>query len=170
MNARAPRLLEVEPLTHSAFAPFGEVIEPSAATSQVAINAGTAERYHALARIDCAAANGEAVVSWCRAAPRMLPIAIEMLERHPLGTQAFVPLDPLVRFVVVVAADPESAPRAFLARRGQGVNYRRSTWHHPLLALDRSSDFLVIDRDGSGENCDEARLTLPWRIEQLPPE
>jgi ureidoglycolate lyase len=81
-----------------------------------------------------------------------------MLERHPLGSQAFVPLDPATRYVVVVSESPEAMPRAFLARAGQGVNLARGTWHHPLIALDRRCDFLVLDRGGAGHNCDEAML------------
>ena len=87
-----------------------------------------------------------------------------MLESHPLGSQAFVPLDPALAFVVVVAADPAAEPQAFLARRGQGVNYHRGTWHHPLIALERVGDFLVVDRGGEGHNCDEVALDTIWRI------
>jgi len=158
--------LAVEPLTAHAFAPFGEVIAPSSAKRVIMINDGTAARHHDLARIDCDADGGRAIVSIVRAQPRALPFAITMLERHPLGSQAFVPLDPAVRYLIVVATDPQSPPRAFLASDGQGVNYARGAWHHPLIALDRASDCLVIDRGGAGANCDEA--ALPQRYELLP--
>jgi ureidoglycolate lyase len=159
--------LSVEPLTRAAFAPFGEVIEAGAAASVYPINAGSATRFHDVARIDTAMGGGRAVVSLCRAQARALPFAVAMLERHCLGSQAFIPLDSGQRYLVVVADDRTSTPRAFLASHGQGVNYQRGTWHHPLLALDAAGDFLVIDRDGPGENCEEATLSQSWRIEPL---
>lgn len=155
--------LDIEPLTAAAFAPFGDVIEPSSAKRVIAINDGTAQRHHDLATLDCAHENGRVIVSIVRAEPRALPFPISMLERHPLGSQAFVPLDPATRYLIVVATDPSATPRAFLAEAGQGVNYARGAWHHPLIALDRASDFLVLDRGGAGANCDEA--TLPTRYE-----
>ena len=157
------RELNVEPLTAAAFAPFGDVIEPASAKATYAINEGTATRYHDLARIDTSTGEGRTVVSIFRAQPRAFPFAIEMLERHPLGSQAFVPLGP-APYLVVVGTGAGDAPRAFLARDGQGVNFHRGTWHHPLLALDVESAFLVIDRAGPGENCDEIRLVEPHRI------
>lgn len=161
---QAARPLAVEALTVAAFAPFGEVIEAAAAREAYPINNGTALRHHHVALVDCAAQGGEALVSLVRAQPRALPFDIVMLERHPLGSQAFVPLSPASRYVVVVAESPAHPPRAFLARGGQGVNYRRGTWHHPLVALDAATDFLVIDRGGEGANCDEAALPERWRI------
>ena len=76
-----------------------------------------------------------------------------------------MPLDPATRFLVVVAEAADAQPRAFLARGGQGVNYRRGTWHHPLIALDRQGDFLVIDREGPSPDCEEVDLAPGWRIE-----
>ena len=89
-----------------------------------------------------------------------------MLERHPRGSQAFVPLSD-APYLVVVADDPSTPPRCFLAR-GQGVNFRAGTWHHPLLALERTSDFLVVDREGDDDNCDEASLAEAWMIPDQP--
>ena len=93
--------------------------------------------------------------------PWALPLKVRMLERHPLSSQAFVPLGR--RPFLVVVAPPGDRPqpgqvRAFLAENGQGVNYRRGVWHHPLVALDEITDFLVIDRGGKGENCDEVNF------------
>ena len=158
------RRLVVEALERAAFAPYGEVIEAAAAADTVSINAGTAQRYDALAEVDVAGAGGRAVISRVRAQPRALPFVVRMLERHPLGSQAFVPLDPAQRYLVVVADAVDATPRAFLASRGQGVNYRRGTWHHPLLALDRAGDFLVVDRAGPGDNCEEATLPQAWEL------
>ena len=158
--------LRVEPLTPEAFAPFGDVIAPRESEANHAINAGTAVRFHALATVDVVGDDAKALISIFRAQPRDLPFDVTMLERHPMGSQAFVPMDPGFRYVVVVAQSPESEPRAFLATDGQGVNYRRGCWHHPLIALDRESDFLVVDRSGSGVNCEEVSLSRRYRISE----
>ena len=157
------RPLAVEPLTRETFATFGDVIEAAAAAQSYAINSGTTQRFHDLADIDTSRDGGRTIVSLFRAQPRVLPFTVTMLERHPLGSQAFVPLSARP-YLVVVATDPATAPRAFLARAGQGVNYRPGTWHHPLLALDAVSDFLVIDRAGPGNNCDEVELPLRYLL------
>ncbi|MBL8297373.1 MAG: ureidoglycolate lyase [Rhodanobacteraceae bacterium] len=149
--------LSVEPLTRSTFAPFGDVIQASDAATAYAINAGTTQRFHDLATIDTTRDGGRTILSLFRAQPRTLPFVVRLLERHPLGSQAFMPLSPHP-YLVVVATAPSATPRAFLAREGQGVNYHAGTWHHPLLALDAVSDFLVIDRAGPGDNCDEVEL------------
>lgn len=156
-------VLTVETLTRDAFAPFGDVIEATAAAKTYAINAGTTTRFHDLATIDTAREGGRTVLSLFRAQPRELPFAVTMLERHPLGSQAFVPVSKQP-YLVVVSEAPDAVPRAFLARDGQGVNYRAGTWHHPLLALGEISDFLVIDRGGPGSNCDEVVLATAYQI------
>jgi len=158
--------LNIEPLTQAAFAPFGEVIEPAAAKEVHSINEGTATRFDSLARVDVSGADGYPVISLFRAQPRRLPFTVTMLERHPLGSQAFMPLGQ-APYLIVVALDVETMPHAFLARPGQGINFHRGTWHHPLLALERESDFLVIDRAGEASNCDEIHLRESWTIEAL---
>ncbi len=153
------------PLTAAAFAPFGEVIGVEGAR-HFPINGGTTERYHDLACIE-PGAGGRAIVSIFRGQPRRFPLAIDLLERHPLGSQAFVPLQGRP-YLVVVAAPGAQGPgplRAFLARGDQGVNYRPGTWHFPLIAVGEVSDFLVIDRQGEGGNCDEVRLAAPAALE-----
>ena len=158
-----PRDLAIAPLTREAFAPWGEVIAPGGAAQDYAVNEGTAVRFDALAKVE-ALEPGRVVISIFRARPRTMPFEVAMLERHPLGSQAFVPLHPGLRYIVVVSDDPAGTPHAFLATGGQGVNYRRGTWHHPLIALDHGGDFLVVDRAGEGGNCEEARLSLPFRL------
>ena len=158
--------LKIEPLTHAAFAPFGEVIEASDAVRHFPINAGNTERFHDLAKLD-AGPDGRLIVSIFRGQPRTLPFTVSMMERHPLGSQAFMPLSG--RAYLVVVAPPGEAPtahtlRCFLASGQQGVNYATGTWHHPLLALDEVSDFLVIDRSGTAPNCDEIPLDPPALI------
>lgn len=144
-------ILSVEPLTAREFAPYGDVIEARGDTPFHAINRGFARRFDSLAAIDTAAAGGTTAVAIVRAIPRALPFNVVMLERHLLGSQAFVPLSARPWLVVVAPAGsvPElPALRCFLCSGAQGVNYARGTWHHPLLALGAESDFLVIDRAG----------------------
>ncbi len=159
----APVVLRAEPLTREAFAAFGDVIEASEAARHFTINAGNTERYHDLAAIE-PGPDGRAIVSIFRGQPRALPFTVEMMERHPLASQAFVPLSG--RPYLVVVAPPGATPaaadlRLFVARADQGVNYAPAVWHHPLLALEAVSDFLVIDRGGAGPNCDEVALAQP---------
>ncbi len=149
--------LRAEPLTAEGFAPFGEVIEKRPDASRT-INAGMAERFHDLAEIDVTEAAGRPLVNIFQGKPWALPLMIRKLERHPLSSQAFVPLGRQPFLVVVAPPGDRPQPgqvRAFLADGGQGVNYRSGVWHHPLVALDEVTDFLVIDRGGEGENCDE---------------
>jgi ureidoglycolate lyase len=161
--------LRPEPLTREAFAPFGDVIEASEAARHFTINAGNTERYHDLAKID-AGPDGKVIVSIFRGQPRQLPFQVEMMERHPLASQAFIPMSG--RPYLVVVAPPGVPPtardlRVFLARGDQGVNYAAGVWHHPLLALDAVCDFLVVDRSGSRPNCDEIQLEGPGLIPAL---
>jgi ureidoglycolate lyase len=150
-------VLTAAPLTAEAFAPFGDVIETAGHKPRL-INEGTAARFDDLAPVDVLANGGRPLISIFKAAPRPLPFKVQGLERHPLSSQAFYPLDGLPFLVVV--AEPGDSPwaqriRAFRAAGNQGVSYRRNTWHHALLALERTCHFLVIDRGGTEENCDE---------------
>ncbi|SIT42010.1 Ureidoglycolate lyase [Paraburkholderia piptadeniae] len=159
--------LRIERLTREAFAPFGDVIELEGAR-HYPINEGTTERYHDLAKVDVSTQGGRPLINVFRAQPRSWPIDIVMMERHPLGSQAFVPLSDAPYLIVVAPAgelDPTKL-RAFLTRGWQGVNYAKGVWHHPLLALERVSDFLVVDRGGEGQNCDEVPLPQAWRLER----
>ena len=163
--------LPVQRLTRAAFAPYGEVIDSDGAAS-FAINAGRAQRFHALAEVDALAENGRGVISIFRTEPVQLPLDLGLLERHRLGSQAFMPLNGQ-RFLVVVAPDAAGGqpgvPVAFLTNGQQGVSFRRGTWHHPLLALQARCDFLVVDRDGAVIDCEEAAPPGAFRIDSLPP-
>jgi ureidoglycolate lyase len=145
--------LMLEPLTRSAFAPFGDVIEMEG-TPHYPINQGFAERFNDLANIDTG--DGKVNISLFMAQPRPQPIAIDLMERHPLGTQLFLPLQDRP-WLVVVCQDPRDTTsyRAFTATGRQGVNYARNTWHHPLLVLDADNRFFVVDRQGPGTNLEE---------------
>ena len=152
-------MLTAEPLTAEAFAPFGDVIQMAGHVPRM-INEGTCERFDDLAPVDVLANGGRPLISIFKAAPRPLPFEVRVLERHPLSSQAFYPLNGMP-FLVVVAEDGDAgAPRferirAFRAAGDQGVSYRRNTWHHALLAIGRTSHFLVVDRGGPEENCQE---------------
>jgi ureidoglycolate lyase len=161
------RRVRPRPLTAEAFAPYGDVIEAGAARERLEINYGATTRFHDLARIDVKDQDGEPIVSLFRSTPLPQPHIVRILERHPLGSQAFVPLSGH-RYLVVVAPPGPLDPAAievFLARPDQGVNYAKGTWHHFSLALDAVSDFLVIDRAGPGDNLDEVELAPGDRFE-----
>lgn len=158
-------LLTVKPLTALAFAPFGEVIEADPSTMRL-INGGTTERFHALFSPDVVGEGARVIVNIFRGQPRAFPYEIGMMERHPLGSQSFSPLSGRP-FLVAVSEDEggrPARPQVFLARPDQGVNYRRNVWHHPLMAIGEVSDFLVVDRDGSGNNLEEHFFASPYRI------
>ena len=156
------RVLQIQPLTAEAFKPFGDVIEATEAARHFSINQGYAERYDKLALVDANDLGGQAAISVFRAKARTWPIELSVLEKHPLGSQAFMPVSGHA-YMVVVAPGVEQPDvdkvQCFLASATQGVNYAKGTWHHPLLAL-HDSDFLVMDRSGAkGDmNCVEFSL------------
>ena len=158
--------LFVEPLTAEAFAPFGDVIETNA-DKMYLINGGTTERHHALAETQALGDGAGIILNIFRGQARQFPYHVNMMERHPLGSQSFTPLSGHP-FLVVVAEDAggkPGIPRVFLAGANQGVNYRANVWHHPLMALEETSDFLVADRSGPGNNLEEYFYKTPFVIE-----
>ncbi|MDB5722341.1 MAG: allA [Alphaproteobacteria bacterium] len=153
------RELIPEPLTAEAFAPYGSVIEASDDAVKIDINQGHATRYDALAQVDVAEGGGAPVISLFRARP-LAELVLKTFERHPLGSQSFVPLSGRPFLVAVAPAgrfDP-AAIHLFHAEPNQGVQYRKGVWHHFLLAQGGESDFLVVDRAGPGDNCEEVEL------------
>jgi ureidoglycolate lyase len=148
--------LKLEPLSREAFQPYGDVIETKGA-AHVTINDGFAERFIDLATIDVTREGGQAAISIAVAQPHPPPIHLRMMERHPLGSQSFIPLQQQDYLIVVADAARPLSPamlRAFRARGDQGVNYRANVWHHPLLVLEPDSRFLIVDRRG-GNNVEE---------------
>jgi len=152
------RILRPVPLTREGFKPFGDVIEMEG-SAHYTINQGFTERFNDLCLVDVAAEGGTTNVSLFLGQPRPSPIAIKLMERHPLGSQAFLPLQDRP-WLVLVAEDvhDHSSYRAFTATGQQGVNYARNVWHHPLLVMNADSRFLIIDRKGPGNNLDEVWL------------
>lgn len=152
--------LALQPLTREAFKPFGDVVETEGAT-HFPINNGTTTRFHDLAAVQFSGSDAKPIVSIFRGQAFSLPLEIKMMEYHPFGSQLFMPLSARP-YVVVVAPKGElqqQQVQAFLATGQQGVNYHSGVWHHPLISLEASSDFLIVDRAGSEANCVEQDLS-----------
>ncbi|WNC72688.1 ureidoglycolate lyase [Thalassotalea psychrophila] len=149
-----------KPLTADAFSIFGDVIEANTDAKNFAINDGFTQRYHDLAKVDVNDNNGHALISIFRSTPLVQPIAIKMMERHPHGSQAFIPMGENPYLVVAAPAGEFDVNNieVFIAKASQGINYHKGTWHHFCLALNSESDFLVVDRGGEGDNCDVLEL------------
>lgn len=157
--------LSLRALTREAFQSFGEVLAIEGAERRL-INGGTTERFHALATADTATEGGRTILSLFRGQPRTFPYAVTMMERHPLGSQAFFPLSGRP-WIAVVAPDDEGRPGipvAFLVPGDVGLQYGRNVWHHPLIAMDAVCDFLVMDRDGPGNNLEERDYPEPYLV------
>ncbi|NAZ36714.1 ureidoglycolate lyase [Rubellimicrobium sp. CFH 75288] len=160
------RAIAPEPLSAAAFAPFGEVLAAEGPPDRL-INRGLCGRWHDRARLEFG--TGRAGISLFRAEPRALPLRLEMVERHPLGSQAFLPLDGQP-FLVIVAEGEEAVPgriRAFLTAPGQGVNLRRGCWHGVLTPLHPPGLFAVVDRIAPEDEAAEANLEEYWLPEPV---
>lgn len=164
-------LLVASKLTAAAFKPYGAVIAPETARRRQVINSGTTVRFDEACAVDV---DGGAVLSIFRGQPFQPPHLIAMLERHPRGSQAFVPLDAAAPYLVVAARAGDDgaplAPECFYVDDGSGVQYARNVWHHPLLALGTGpSDFLVVDRAGDAEGPNLEETAIPERRLAFPP-
>ena len=159
--------LKAEPLTADAFAPFGDVMDARMSAS-FPINAGRTQRHHDLAKVETLGDNARTLINIFVSQPITLPLELTFLERHPQGSQAFMPLHQ-ERFIVVVAPPGEHINpddvRAFVTDGRQGVNYRPGTWHAIQSVLEREGEFLVVDRGGDGNNCDEFPLEITVTLE-----
>ena len=149
--------LKIESLESYSFKAFGDVIETENRSLKY-INNGMATRFHDLAEIDVLEDEGRPLINIFRSKCSSFPVRIKMMERHPLSSQAFMPLSS-IPFLIIVAQESSIISveelRVFISNGQQGVNYRRGVWHHPLIALLNESDFLVVDRGGMGVNCEE---------------
>lgn len=161
------KTITIKQLSQQAFAPFGEIIEINKRSDFIEINNGTTKRFHDLAKIEIKGTNARTAISIFRANPFDLPYSLGFMERHPYGSQSFMPLI-ASKFLVIVAQDKDGVPTnpiAFLANEGQGVNYHSNIWHGALVALDRETDFLVVDREGEENNLELYDFEKPYRVE-----
>ena len=142
-----------KPITKENFSKFGDMIT-KANIKPIEINDGYAKRFDGIANLNTTKDNGETTICIFSALKRSFPMKIDMMEKHPLGSQAFVPMKETT-FLVFVA--PEGGKpnlreaEAFIVPPGIGVNYNPGTWHFPLIATE-DMNFLVVDRKGSGDN------------------
>jgi len=160
MNKLTPELLSKE-----RFEAFGDVIELRG-KKPVSINSGNCQRYSDLASLDICS-TGETGISLFDAKSYTNPLTLTYVERHPLGSQAFLPtsIDP---YLVVVASDKNGQaqqPKAFITDGYQGVNYHRNTWHGVLTPIVRQSLFVVVDYIGNGNNLEEYKFQSPYVID-----
>jgi ureidoglycolate lyase len=154
------RTLTTEPLTAQAFAPYGEVLEASGTPDKI-INQGLCGRFHDRATLDFG--DARAGISIFHAQPRSFPYALDLVERHPEGSQAFLPMTQHP-FLVIVTTAPDATPRAFLTNGAQGINLHKGVWHGVLTPLHAPGLFAVVDRIGSTSNLEEHLFELPWTI------
>lgn len=158
------RNIHTEPLTADAFAPFGDVLSASGDPDRL-INQGFCGRFHDRARLDFGV-DARAGLSIFKAVPRSFPYLLALVERHPDGSQAFIPMtaDP---FLIIVAPDQGGTPgkpRAFLTDGAQAINFHRGTWHGVLTPLAEPGLFAVVDRIGATPNLEEHQYAEPWII------
>lgn len=157
------QILSPLPLTAKAFAPFGDVLD---ATGDFRlINEGMCQRHHDRARLDFGPA-GRGGISIFAATPRSLPYAFNLVERHPEGSQAFIPMHQQP-FLVIVAPDNAGKPGdpcAFVTNGAQGINLHRGTWHGVLTPLSAPSLFAAVDRIGATPNLEEFRYPQSWTV------
>ncbi len=160
------RTIVAKPLTRAAFAPFGDIIEKDGAQN-FAINDGNCVRYHDLASVDVTGPAARPLINIFAAQACALPLELKMVERHPLGSQAFMPLS-RNPFLVIVCHDTPlgpAPPQAFVTAPGQGINLKRNVWHGVLTPLYEAADFVVVDRGGDGDNLEEHVFAQPFRVD-----
>ena len=147
------RIIKPIPMTKENFSKFGDMIGTEN-IKPIEINNGYANRFDDIAKIDTANNNGETTISIFSALKRSFPMKIDMMEKHPLGTQAFIPMKETT-FLTLVAPEGKKLEmdkiESFVVPKGKGVNYKTGIWHFPLISTE-DMDFLVVDRKGPGEN------------------
>jgi ureidoglycolate lyase len=146
-------IINPKPITKKNFSKFGDMIT-TANIKPIEINDGYAKRFDGIANLNTSKDNGETIISIFSAIKRSFPMKIDMMEKHPLGSQAFIPMKPTT-FLVLVAPEGNKPDlnriEAFIVPQEIGVNYNPGTWHFPLIATE-DMNFLVVDRKGSGDN------------------
>jgi ureidoglycolate lyase len=140
-------------ISKSNFSAYGDLISTDD-INPMDINSGYAKRFDDLANVDTSIDGGKTVVSIFSALKRTFPMKIDMMEKHPLGSQAFMPMKEttFLSFVAPTGESPEiSKIQSFIIPPKTGINYKPGIWHFPLISTE-DTDFLVIDRKGSGKN------------------
>ncbi|MFK4824442.1 ureidoglycolate lyase [Paenochrobactrum sp. BZR 588] len=159
--------IKISPLTAAAFAPFGDILCKTQAPSAYHINQGNCLRHHDLARVEATGTNARVLINIFSAKPYQLPLQLNMMERHPYGSQAFMPLsgEPFLVIVAHDSGDGPARPQAFITQSGQGINIHRNVWHGVLTPLNKPCDFLVVDRGGDENNLQEFFFPTPYLVE-----
>ena len=154
-----------QPLTQDAFLPYGQIIEKTGA-QEFPINDGKCTRHHALAEVEIDGGNAKSIISIFSSQPYALPHLVSLVERHPLGSQAFYPLGSHPWLVIVCDDDDGQphAPKCFFATANQGINLRKNVWHGVLTPLMKQSDFIVVDRAGDENNLEEHHFDADQRF------
>ena len=146
-------IINPKKITRKNFKKFGDVISTKKIKS-ININNGYAKRFDNLCNINTSIKNGNTIMSIFSAKKRKFPMNVKMMEKHPLGSQAFIPMKETT-FLVFVAPKGDKPEfdkiESFIVPPGIGVNYNPGTWHFPLIATE-DMNFLVVDRKGSGDN------------------
>ena len=158
-----PRIKAI-PLTSKAFEPFGDVLDCTGDPDML-INQGFCNRFHDRAALKFE--GGSAGISLFHAQPRQIPYTLDLMERHPLGSQAFIPMHQNP-FLVIVAADQDGvpdAPNAFVTKAGQAINIHQNVWHGVLTPLSAPGLFAVVDRIGEGNNLQEYSFDEPYVVD-----
>jgi ureidoglycolate lyase len=160
------RIIIAQPLTREGFAPFGQILDPADWDNHYPINAGKCERFHDMATAEATGSDARVILSVFKGTPYALPLKLTMVERHPFGSQAFMPLSPRPFLVIVAPDTPDGpgAPQAFITSGGQGVNYPKGLWHGVLTPIGQPQDFLVVDRAGAEKNLEEFFFAEPYEV------
>ena len=141
------------PITKENFAKYGDMISTED-IKPLEINNGYAKRYDDIANLNTSSENGEATICIFSALKRSFPMKIDMMEKHPLGSQAFIPMKESI-FLALVAPQGDRPEidkiESFIIPKGMGINYKPGIWHFPLISLE-NMNFLVVDRKGPGDN------------------
>ena len=162
------KIIKPIPITKNNFSQFGDMISTNE-IKPIEINNGYAKRYDGIANLNTSKDNGETTISIFSALKRNFPMKIDMMEKHPLGSQAFIPMKETT-FLAFVAPNGDKPDlnkiEAFIIPPGIGVNYKPGTWHFPLISTE-DMNFLVVDRKGPGDNLviknlDKENITLKY--------
>jgi ureidoglycolate lyase len=163
-------IVKPKPITKENFKKFGDMIT-TADIKPIEINDGYAKRYDGIANLNTKKDNGESTISIISALKRSIPMKVDMMEKHPLGSQAFIPMKETV-FLTFVAPEGDKPDlnkiESFIIPNGIGVNYNAGVWHFPLIATE-DMNFLVVDRLGDGDNLvlhdlNKENITLEFKI------